>query len=98
MVADRNPRSYSYDEVAGVLVNLGFAPPRKGGGSHRKFRIEVPDPSSPVGRRGVIIGLVEKGHGTLKPKYITEMVRTLRENGLLPEGVEGVDINDEDVD
>ena len=88
MVADQNPKSYTYQEAASVLLNLGFEPPRKTGGSHRKFRLEVPDDSSPSGRRGVIVGLVERGHGTLKPKYITVMVQTLRDNHLLPEGVD----------
>ena len=38
-------------------------------------------------KRGIIIGLVQNGHGTLKPKYVSEMVRTLRESNLLPKGV-----------
>lgn len=36
----------------------------------------------------IIIGLVQKGRGKLKPKYISVMVRTLKENKLLPGDVE----------
>ena len=87
MVADPDPRSYTYDEVARILERLAFVV-QKGGGSHRKFRREIADANSPSGRRGIIVGLVQKGHGTLPPKYITEMIRTLRANHLLPDGVE----------
>ena len=31
----------------------------------------------------VIIGLVDKGHGTLKPYLIREMIKQLRENGFV---------------
>lgn len=88
MVADPDPRSYTYDEAAGILGQLGFAPPKKKkrGGSHRKFRLEVDDPSAEHGKRGVIIGLVDSGSGTLKPVYIIQMVSTLRANDLLPKG------------
>ena len=88
MVADPDPRSYTYAQAAGILVHLGFSPPHKPGGSHRKFRIELQDPKAKGGKRGVTIGLKEAGHGTLPPKYITAMVQTLRENNLLPSGVE----------
>lgn len=86
MVADPDPRSYTFDEAAKILVNLGFAPPKKPKGSHRKFRIEVSDPDAESGKRGVIVGLVDSGSGTLNPVYITEMVSTLQSNGLLPTG------------
>ena len=88
MVADSDPRSYTYDEAARILVNLGFAPPKKSGGSHRKFRIEIADPGTESGKRGVIVGLVESGSGTLKPVYITHMVSVLQSNNLLPTGDE----------
>lgn len=84
MVADSNPRSYTYTQAAGILVNLGFGKPRKAGTSHRKFRIELIDPNAKGGKRGVVIGLTEHGSGPLPPKYITQMVQTLRENNLLP--------------
>ncbi len=87
MVADSDPRSYTYQQAAGILVHLGFAPPTKPTGSHRRFRIEIDDPGDETRKRGVIIGLVEKGRGTLKPKYISAMVRTLKENKLLPSDV-----------
>jgi hypothetical protein len=85
MVADPDPRSYTYDEAAGILMHLGFLGPQKPSGSHRKFRLEVAEGGR---RRGVIIALVDKGRGTLKPKYILVMVQTLRENNLLPDGVD----------
>ncbi|HEY0528690.1 MAG TPA: hypothetical protein VGD02_07665 [Gemmatimonadaceae bacterium] len=88
MVADADPRSYSYDEAARILIRLGFAEPPKTSGSHRRFRIEVADPTAEGGSRGVVIGLVDKGRGNLKPKYITQMIATLAENNLLPQPVE----------
>ena len=88
MVADPDPRSYTYEEASGILEHLGFELAKPTSGSHRKFRRAVADPSAPSGKRGVIVGLVQKGAGTLKPKYVLEMVRTLRENNLLPPGVE----------
>ncbi len=88
MVADSDPRSYTYQQAAGILVHLGFSPPAKTTGSHRRFRLEIDDPADETRKRGVIIGLVEKGRGTLKPKYISVMVRTLKENNLLPSDVE----------
>lgn len=88
MVADSDPRSYTYQQAAGILVQLGFAPPTKPTGTHRRFRIEIDDPADKTRKRGIIIGLVEKGRGTLKPKYISVMVRTLKENKLLPNDVE----------
>ena len=87
MVADPRPVSYTYAEAAAVLVGVGFElQPHQG--SHRKFRKVIDDPKAPGGRRTVIIGLVEKGRGPLKPAYIRTMVRTLQENDLLPDGVE----------
>lgn len=88
MVADPRPISYTYDEAALILRHLGFEPPSKPTGSHRKFRLEIEDPAADTGRRGIIIGLVENGHGPMKAVYVREMVRVLRENGLLPEGVD----------
>ncbi len=87
MVADADPRSYSYEEAAGILLQLGFSPPARPSGSHRKFRIEVDDPTDSTRKRGIIVALVQKGRGNVKPKYITVMIRTLRDNKLLPEGL-----------
>jgi len=84
MVADSNPRSYTYQQAATVLGHLGFALAKPTGGSHRKWRraLDVPRNAPP---RSVIIGLVEKGTGTLKPEYVKDMIRILRENNLLPD-------------
>ena len=84
MVADQRPVSYRYDEAAGVLERLKFtqAPPE---GSHRRFWKEVPDPTSPNGKRTVTIGLVDKGSGPVHHVYIRQMVRSLQEHHLLPD-------------
>jgi predicted RNA binding protein YcfA (HicA-like mRNA interferase family) len=87
MVADPDPRSYTYDEAAGVLANLGFAQTRRGGGSHRIFRLEIADSAAPNGRRPVIIGLLDAGKGKLAPIYIKKMIRELHANNLLPDRV-----------
>lgn len=87
MAADPDPRSYTYDEAANILSNLGFLK-AKGGGSHRKFRYSMVNPDSPKPVQSVIVGLVEAGSGCLKPAYIVQMVRTLRENNLIPPEVE----------
>lgn len=79
MVADQDPRGYTYSEAASVLAGIGFAAPSKPKGSHRLWRLK---------RQGcslVVVGLVEKGHGPLKPVYIKDMVATLQKNGLLPQ-------------
>lgn len=88
LVADPRPVSYTYDDLAGVLGRLGFRVATPIDGSHRRFRRDVPDASSPRGTRTVTIGLVDYGRGPVKPEYVKQMVRTLRENELLPEGVE----------
>jgi predicted RNA binding protein YcfA (HicA-like mRNA interferase family) len=88
MVADTDPRSYTFDDAASVLINLGFFPPRRPSGSHRIFRKEIEDKSSPSGKRAITVGLVDAGKGTLKPIYIREMIKVLRANSLLPEWVE----------
>lgn len=89
MLADTDPRGYTYDDAARVLRRLGFEE-RKGRGSHRLWRLK------PSGGNVVYIGLVQKGHGTLKPGYIRDMVNELRTNGLIPLGTEGTtdDVDD----
>ncbi len=83
VVTDPRPVSYTYDELANLLVaHLGFVL-AKGTGSHRRFRREIPDPAKPGTTIGVIIGLVDYGRGTLPPEYVKEMVRTLQVNGLI---------------
>jgi len=84
MVADRWPTSYTYAQAGTVLKRLGFDPPELTGGSHRKWRRVVHDAQAPSGKRTVYIGLVDKGHGTMPPVYVREMVQILRENHLLP--------------
>lgn len=82
MVADPDPRSYTYEDAAKVLNRLDFTLSNpKNAGSHRLWRRVVEDGTS---KRSVYIGLVEKGTGTLRPEYIKTMVRILQENGFLP--------------
>lgn len=80
MLEDTDPRNYTYEDAAHVLDRLGFvvAP---GEGSHRKWRLRRSDGLV------VVIGLVKKGHGPMKPVYIRDMVKQLRANELLPEGM-----------
>jgi hypothetical protein len=77
MASDSDPRNYSYDDAVTVLRGLDFQLAPHGGGSHRAWRGK--------GTSGtvVVIGLVDKGHGTLKPYLVREMVKQLRANGLL---------------
>jgi hypothetical protein len=90
IVTDRRPVSYTYDELAGLLVNhLGFEL-AKAQGSHRKFRRDVPDssdPTRPEKTKGVIIGLLDYGSGPVPPEYVKQMVQTLQANDLIPDGV-----------
>ena len=83
MAADADPRGYTYDDASRVLVRLGFAEPDKPDGTHRRWRLKLPD--------GIVVrvGLVQKGHGTLKPGYIRDMVKALRDHGLFPEPTGG---------
>jgi predicted RNA binding protein YcfA (HicA-like mRNA interferase family) len=84
MLTDTRPRSYTYDDMVTVLTQLGFTLARRGSGSHRNWRRELPDSSEPNGHRTVNIGLVDSGSGTLKAVYVKQAMRTLRENNLLP--------------
>lgn len=87
MVADRKPISYTYEDASTVLRQLQFTMAKSGATSHRKWYRELADATAPSGHRTVTIGLNAKGKGPLKPGYIRAMVRTLRENNLLPDGV-----------
>lgn len=86
MVADTRPTSYTYAQAASVLRQLHFEEDG-GGSSHRRWRRRLSAEETGGPPRTVIIGLVDKGHGTLKPPYIRHLVRTLQENNLLPPGV-----------
>jgi predicted RNA binding protein YcfA (HicA-like mRNA interferase family) len=77
MASDRDPRNYTYDEAVTVLRGLGFELAPHGAGSHRAWRCK--SPSGTV----TVVGLVDKGRGTLKPYLVREMVKQLRANGLL---------------
>lgn len=82
MLSDSNPITYTYDEASQVLVALGFEVAPHGGGSHRKWRRSLP------GGNAIIVGLVEKGSGPLKPYLIRDMLSQLTLNGLVPEDKE----------
>lgn len=79
MLSDNKPTGYTYQDAALVLRKLGFdlAPTRSG--SHRKWRLKTA-----VGN-AVIIGLVEKGSGELKPYLVREMLKQLKDNDLIPD-------------
>lgn len=82
MVADRDPRSYTYDQAARILEHLQFDGPTKPG-SHRMWKRVIAKAGKPF---TVVIGLVDSGTGKVKPEYIKQMVRTLHDEGLLPDG------------
>lgn len=57
---------------------LGFEVAPHSGGSHRKWRFKSHQGNV------VLVGLVEKGHGTLKPYLVRDLIAQLRANGLVP--------------
>lgn len=77
MMNDQKAVGYTYAEAAGVLRSLGFSLAARSGGSHRKWALRQGDTT-------VVIALVESGKGTLKPYLVRDLVRQLRDNGLLP--------------
>ena len=83
MLSDSSPTSYTYDEAAGVLGRLDFALAGSGGSSHRKWRRKLADGTV------VVVGLVDKGSGTMKAYLIRDMVEQLRTHGLVPPDLEG---------
>src|SRR6185312_9879926 len=80
MANDPDPRGYTFEDDAKVLEHSGFVQAPSSGTSHRRFRLVV---QSGTEKRTVIVGLVDRGHGTLKPVYIKELVQVLRAEGLL---------------
>jgi hypothetical protein len=64
-----------------VLRSLGFEPSRtKPKGSHRLWRREI---VTDTGKQSVYVGLVDAGHGTLKPVYVKKMLEVLLQNHLI---------------
>lgn len=61
-----NPQGWRYDQVATILKRHGFTTDTSGG-SHRVFT----HPS------GVVVGLVEKGSGTLLPVYVKNAIAAI---------------------
>lgn len=82
MLSDPRPVSYRYEDAAIVLRALGFEIAPTAGGSHRRWRLRT------ASGQTVIIGLVEKGHGTMKPYLIREMIAQLRTHRLIPRDLE----------
>lgn len=68
---------FTYDEAARVLAALGFRQASYGGSHRRWVLLRDGEPS-------VIIGLVDAGHGEIKPVYIKTMLQILDQNDLLP--------------
>lgn len=83
MLNDSSPTTYTYAEAASVLSHLGFVLAPSQGGSHRKWRFKVS--SGTV----VVIGLVEKGSGTLRAYLVRDLVQQLISNDLVPKDLEG---------
>lgn len=77
MLNDTNPNGYTYDEAARVLFNLGFTLAAASSGSHRRWARRAAGVT-------VVIGLIEKGHGHLKPYLIRDLISQLKTNGLVP--------------
>lgn len=93
LLADPKGVGYTYSEVSGLLSRLGFQLHNPGrGGSHRKWRLDRDN------RPPVIIGLVEKGHGSLPPGYIREAQRTILTEGLFPASANGQDTKEREID
>ena len=89
MRGDSDPRNYKYNDAARVLRALGFQLAQsKPNGSHRVWR--RPPPAGNISG-ALIVELVEKGHGTVKPVYIRTMIRTLDKAGLIPSDEAGDD-------
>lgn len=83
MQSAKNQRGFSYDDAVTVLRSLGFEPTRtKPKGSHRLWRREI---VTETGSTTVYVGLVDSGHGTLKPEYIKQMLETLLQSSLIEE-------------
>lgn len=82
MRRDSRPTGYSYTDAAQILVALGFELAPAGGGSHRKWRLHL------SGGDVVIVGLVEKGNGNLKPYLVRDLIAQLSAYGLIPEDLE----------
>ena len=78
MLSDSNPITYTYSDACSVLEALDFQVAPHSGGSHRKWRRKLADGNV------VLVGLVEKGHGTLKPYLIRDLIAQIRANGLVP--------------
>ncbi|MEO6066883.1 MAG: hypothetical protein ABIQ41_02735 [Gemmatimonadales bacterium] len=78
MLADTKPVGFTYDEAAAVLSHLGFELAPSAGGSHRLWRGLSPE-GNPV-----MVGLVDRGSGAMKPYLVRHMVSQLRANGLVP--------------
>ena len=82
IVTDPRPTAYTYAELASLLVDhLGFTLATPVSGYHRRFRRRI-------GSKSLMVGLVEYPEGPVPAEFVVQMIRDLRENELLPEGVE----------
>lgn len=82
MISDSSPITYTYEQAASILLRLGFELAPTSGGSHRKWRRKLENGAV------VVIGLVEKGSGTLKAYLVRDMIQQLRQHQLLPDDLE----------
>jgi hypothetical protein len=82
MLQDAKLIDYTYEEAAAVLRGLSFDLAPTTSGSHRKWRRRCADGTV------VVVGLVEKGTGTLKPYLVRDMLTQLRAHDLVPSDLE----------
>lgn len=82
MLSDEKPITYTYADACVVLSGLGFEVAPHAGGSHRRWRRRLANGNV------IIIGLVEKGKGTLKPYLIRDLIDQLRTNAIVPDDLE----------
>lgn len=85
MLSDSSPTTYTYADATSILRRLGFELAPNAGGSHRKWR-KSGGPGPPI-----VLGLVDKGSGCLKPYLIRDMISQLTEHGLIPVELEQED-------
>ncbi|MCA2992055.1 type II toxin-antitoxin system HicA family toxin [Gemmatimonas sp.] len=81
----KSPRcvGFTYADAAKVLEALGFHQSSYGGSHRRWVMLRADNPP-------VIIGLVDKGHGDMKPVYVKDMLASLVAHGILSEDDDAV--------
>lgn len=76
MANDQKPIGYSYADATRVLGQLGFTLAAMSAGSHRKW-------SRKTDKSTIVIELVDDGRATMKAYLIRDMIRQLKDNGII---------------